>query len=183
LALALQGCEPKQQIDREVHLPYAIAATADSHRDEIEEIIQRYRKLVFTVAINVVRDSACAEEICQETFVKVWMALPSFQYRCPLSAWIYQIAKNISISHYRVKTKHRYLPLHELPDVASRSYPASQRLELRDMVRSLPERQRVAIELFYLQQWPIKDIALSLGIPEGTVRNRLHCARHALAAM
>jgi RNA polymerase sigma factor (sigma-70 family) len=164
-------------------VPYATAVMAQSHKIEIEEIIQRYRKLVFTVAFSVVRDSACAEEICQETFVKVWMALPSFEYRCPLSAWICQIAKNTSISHFRLRTRHRYLPLHEVPDIASRSYPASQRLEIRDMVCRLPEKQRLAVELFYLRQWPVKDVAISLGIPEGTVRNRLHCARHALAAM
>jgi RNA polymerase sigma-70 factor (ECF subfamily) len=164
-------------------MAYAIAATDQDQSAEIDHIIQQYHQMVFSVALRLVRDSACAEEICQETFVKVWRALPSFQYRCPLGTWIYKIAKNTSVSHLRLQTKHRYLPLTALPDIASRRYPDSRRLEVRDLVRRLPEKQRRAVELFYLQQWPIRDIAALLGIPEGTVRNRLHCARHALAAM
>ena len=147
---------------------------------EFEQLVRDHRRLIFGIAIRIVRNSWTAEEICQETFFKVWQALPEFKYGCPVSAWIALIARNTSISRLRIEAKHRCSSLTELPDVAVRNRDQGMELAVRQLVQRLPEKHRQIVDLFYFQGWPIKDIATLLGVRDVTVRGRLHSARRAL---
>jgi len=147
----------------------------------IEEVVREYRQMIFAIAIRIVRNEAAAEDVCQETFLKIWQALPHFSHRCPLARWIAIIARNTSISRLRRESRNRHVPLEDAPELADRGRDHAHRLEIQQLVDLLPEGQRRVVDLFYYQRWPVQEIAARLAIPNATVRGRLYYARRALA--
>jgi RNA polymerase sigma-70 factor, ECF subfamily len=147
---------------------------------EVEHLVAEYRQLILGTAFRIVRDSSGAEDVYQETLLKIWQCLPRFRHECSMASWIATIARNASIDHIRKATKHSGVSLANARETLTQRCQLSLQVEMRQLVERLPERQRIVIELFYFDQWPIKDIAAALGLPNVTVRGRLHCARRGL---
>lgn len=154
---------------------------ADGRRDRaFDGLVQRYRVKVFRLVFSIVANWARAEEVTQDTFLKVWLALPSYDGRASLSTWIYTIARNTSLSHRRSEAYRSVLTLDEIRE------PGADPVEFRDipgLLRRLPEDQKEAVELFYLQERSIDDVAQMMDVPAGTVKSHLHRARRGLAKM
>ncbi len=157
---------------------------AEKKRDEaFAGLLKQYQNKVFHLVFSMIGNAARAEETTQDVFLKVWQALPRFDGRASLSTWIYTIAKNTTISHLRAEGHRRALPLEEAPEPFARQEPELCHLEVDRLVAKLPVEQRQAIELFYLQERSIQDVAEMLDLPEGTVKSHLHRARKALGAL
>jgi len=154
---------------------------AEGRRDRaFDGLVQRYRVKVFRLIFSIVANHARAEEVTQDTFLKVWLALPSYDGRASLSTWIYTIARNTSLTHRRSEAYRSVLPLDEIRE------PGAAPAEFRDipaLLARLPEEQKEAVELFYLQERSIEDVAGMMDIPAGTVKSHLHRARRGLAKM
>lgn len=148
----------------------------------LERLLQLYEKKVFRMAVAILKDAGRAEEVTQDTFLKIWRALPLFDGRASISTWLYTIARNTCLSVARSESYRRTDRLEEsaLPTVSS--LPAAD-LALRECLARLPEIQRTVITLFYLQEKSIKETAAMLDLPEGTVKSHLHRARRALSEM
>jgi RNA polymerase sigma-70 factor (ECF subfamily) len=130
-----------------------------------------------------VRNTARAEEVTQDVFFKVWLALPKYDGRASLPTWLYTIARNTGLSHLRAERYRRTESLDKSPDPRTASLPRLEQLDVERLLRRLPLEQRTAVELFYLQERSLQDVALILGIPEGTVKSHLFRARRDLALM
>ena len=127
-----------------------------------------------------------AEDLCQETFVRVLANLDRFDDRFRFSTWLYTIARRLWMNHL---SKHRPTP--DSDHVESRGGPASlpvslaaeqeQRTRLRRLldaaIDSLQGMQREVVLLFHQQGWGVADIARHAGVPEGTVKSHLFRAR------
>ncbi len=172
------------------------AATRDSdiadllragHRDRaFEALLERYEGKVYRLCCALLRDRTQAEDAAQESIVRVWKSLDSYDGRASLSSWIYAITRNRcltalerrrameSLSDSEIESEIEGLP-------ATESEPAALRSEyLREMVDLLPERLRRTLLLFYYEDRSIGEVALMLGCPEGTVKTHLYRARAAL---
>ena len=68
-----------------------------------EVLLQRYQAKVFRLVYSIVGNSSRAEEVTQDSFLKIWQALAGYDGRASLSTWIYTIARNTSISHLRAE--------------------------------------------------------------------------------
>ena len=154
------------------------------HKDRaFEVLLQRYQTKVFRLVFSIVGNPSRAEEVTQDSFLKIWQALPGYDGRASLSTWIYTIARNTSISHLRAQSYRKALPLEEAPELFAKVDPVLSRIETERLLANLPEEQREIIVLFYLQERSIEDVAAMLDLPEGTVKSQLHRARQAMAAM
>jgi RNA polymerase sigma-70 factor (ECF subfamily) len=156
----------------------------------IETLVRQFEAGVYRLALSVLDDPAEASEVTQETFLSALRALPSYQERSSLRAWLYRIALNHSRSRLRKRSiterlhatltavLHMEIQKQLLPEeTAIRN---EQEAVLWQSLKELDERHRIVVILRYFHELPIAEIAQILSINEGTIHSRLHKARQKL---
>lgn len=155
-------------------------------QEAFERLLPAYRRRVFGLAYGILRDRAAAEDLAQEVFVKLWQALPRYDGRAQLSTWIYAITRNAAVSALRARRRELSLAdeavAAEVEDVAAPDAAAAEDPALRRAIDRLPEKQRQAITLYYMDERSVEEVADMMGIPANTVKTHLHRARASLAA-
>ncbi|MCC7082554.1 MAG: sigma-70 family RNA polymerase sigma factor [Burkholderiales bacterium] len=151
-----------------------------------ERLIRDYRRRVFGLAFSIVRDRAAAEDLAQEVFMKLWQALPRYDGRAQLSTWIYAITRNAAVSALRAHRRSISLSdpavQAEVEGIAQHSAGSPDDAALRNRVEALPDKQRQAITLYYLDERSVDEVAAMMGVPVNTAKTHLHRARASLAA-
>ncbi len=151
------------------------------------ELVQRYYRLVMSIAYRLSNDPQLAEDMAQETFLKAWQALPRFRIKgeeaTGFRPWLCRIAVNTTIDEMR-----RQRPIADLEE--SMISPITQPSEaldravdaeaVRSAIARLPERSRAALILREYEGLSYQEIAEALDIPIGTVMSRLNYARKRL---
>ena len=144
-------------------------------------LYDRFAGRVYGLCLRMLREPAAAEEVSQETFLKVWARAGQFDpRRGALLSWILVIARRTALDRLRWEARRPTPldspgagdPLLHIPDPLSQSDEArwgSLRLALHD----LPDEQRTAVELAYYQAMSHREIAEYLSIPLGTVKTRI----------
>jgi RNA polymerase sigma-70 factor (ECF subfamily) len=160
---------------------------AGRHARAFDLVVPEYKDRVFRLAYSILRDRAAAEDAAQETFVRVWKALPGFDGRAALGTWIYAITRNTCLMELR---RRRPTVSFDDPDSTEAQHAAAsiatgpaddpERDNLLRLVESLPRSQQEAVRLFYLEDRSYETVAEQLGMPLGTVKNLLHRARKRL---
>ncbi len=157
------------------------------HARAFDLLVPAYQDRVFRLAYSILKDRAAAEDAAQESFVRVWKALPGFDGRAALGTWIYAITRNTCLMELR-----RRRPTVSLDDpdsdeagraaAAIATSPAAdpERDNLLRLLETLPRNQQEAVRLFYLEERSYENVAEQLGMPLGTVKNLLHRARKRL---
>jgi len=155
----------------------------ERHYDRaLEQLIDEYQNKVFRMALAMLRDSARAEDVTQDVFIKLWRALPLFDGRAAVGTWLYTIARNTCLSAIRSDGYRRTSALDESVEPwALSATPLA--LSVEQCLSRLPDVQRQVVTLFYMQERSVADVAAMLDLPEGTVKSHLHRARRALAVM
>jgi RNA polymerase sigma-70 factor (ECF subfamily) len=163
---------------------------ARGDREAFRRLVERYQRPVFSLLSRMVRDAALVEDLAQETFVRVFRALPDFgrDGRLNLSAWILTIAARLAIDHLR-RRAFDPVPI----DRAVRELPGDARTDgdslrrglgaaIERAVNALPPEYRAAFLLREVHGLEYEAIAQALQIDLGTVKSRLGRARAALRA-
>ena len=149
------------------------------YRDAFEMLLDGYEKRVFRMAVMMLRDTGRAEEVTQDIFLKIWQALPQYDGRAAPSTWLYAIARNTCLTAVRAESYRRTEMLDEAAGPVADPAPAAF-IDLQRQLAELPDEQREAITLFYLEERSIAEVAQILDLPEGTVKSQLHRARRTL---
>ena len=127
-------------------------------------------------------DRTLAQDLTQETFLRVLRGIDGYQYPRPFKPWLYAIATNLARNHYTSADIRRTQsieadddPLDEVDDHLPDAYfdRQDEAQAVIDALRSLPDHQREVIILAYYQSLALSEIAETLGIPLGTVKSRL----------
>jgi RNA polymerase sigma-70 factor (ECF subfamily) len=156
----------------------------------IEMFVRYYETGVFRLALSIVGDQAEANEVTQETFIAALRALPSYQEKKSLKAWLYTIALNHSRSHlrkrktlerlrntlsaiFRVETQKQVLPEETI-------IQNDREAQIWNALNQLDEPFRTVVVLRYFHELPISEISEILSVNEGTIHSRLHTARERL---
>ena len=158
------------------------------HRRAFDLIVPEFQDRVFRLAYSMLRDRGAAEDAAQETFVRVWKALPKFDGRAALGTWIYAIARNTCLMEISAAATGGVdgRPRLRRGGGSARSRHATapaadpERDNLLRMVDRLPENQQQAVRLFYLEDRSYEAVAELMGMPLGTVKNLLYRARKQL---
>jgi RNA polymerase sigma-70 factor, ECF subfamily len=174
-----------------------VTSVLDGNQQAAAEIVRRFERPVFNLVLRMVRDHATSEDLSQDTFVKVFRRLGTFDRRLRLAAWILKVAHNTTIDHLRRRAP-ELLPLDApidpegptfadqladraavLPDRAAERASLSTALDAA-LARLRPE-YRVTLVLRHQEDLDYDEIAAVLGVPLGTVKTFLHRGRQALA--
>jgi RNA polymerase sigma factor (sigma-70 family) len=149
------------------------------------ELVDQYKRYAFTIALKVVGDRAEAEEVAQDSFIKAYHYLKGFNREARFSTWLYRIVFNSAISHKRKKKIH----FEDVQDVkVEYSERADAGAELKDKqmfvsqaLSKLNEADQLAIQLFYIREFSLEEVAEMMGQNVNTVKVRIHRARQRLA--
>jgi RNA polymerase sigma factor (sigma-70 family) len=159
---------------RAVKLSAVAEAVQLDPKTQFRELYDQEYVPVYRAIRAVVLDSAAAEDLTQETFVRAYRARSRYTPTAPPGAWLRRIGVNLAISHLRRQKLARFLParLYVAPD--RRDY---DRAEARDVVEkaltALSPKLRAAIVLHYYEGLTREEIADALGVPAGTVASRI----------
>lgn len=151
---------------------------------EIEQIIEAHAAMVRRIASAYERHPDRVDDLTQDVWIAVWQALPRLNDQAMLKSYIARITQNICVTHVRRALVRQTQPLTgTLPDRAlpidEASAYVTQLARLIEAVRDLPDNLK-AVATLYLEEMPIKDIALALGISESNASVRLYRAKSAL---
>lgn len=149
------------------------------------ELVDKYKRYAFTIAFKIVGDRAEAEEVAQDSFIKAFHYLKGFNRDARFSTWLYRIVFNTAISHKR-KRKIHFEDVHNVKVEYTERADAGTELKDRQVFVSqalsrLNEADQLAIQLFYIKEFSLEEVAEMMGQNVNTIKVRIHRARQRLA--
>jgi RNA polymerase sigma-70 factor (ECF subfamily) len=163
------------------------------------QLVSKYKNSITNYLSAMVGDYEAAVDLAQETFLRVYRNIGRYSHFYQFSTWIYRIATNLAIDEMRYRRRRGRVfyrnvwrrPTEEVESQGleisdARKGPGDEILRkesgrvLRDAIRSLPEKYRIAFIMKEIQDMPYDSIAEALGCSAGTVKSRLHRARELL---
>ena len=160
------------------------------------ELVRRYQRPVFSLIYRMVRDRELAEDLAQETFIKVLNAIERYRPEFKFSSWIFKIANNATIDHLRRKELDT-LSLEGCPDattpdrieatalkIGDTTENPLEELEARELgsaieraIATLRPEYKACIILRHVEGRPYEEISEILDLPLGTIKTYIHRAR------
>ena len=149
------------------------------------ELVTRYQKDVFNVCYRILHERGEAEDMAQETFMRAYNRLHTFDLTREFGPWVRRVAANLCLNF--IESRKAVLPLDEERDAdpsrrPERQVEVNERSEqVRDALASLPPHYRVVVELRHYQDMSYDEIAKELSLPLSDVKSHLFRARKLLA--
>jgi len=167
--------------------------------DAFRELVRRYERPLFSLIFRMVRDTATAEDLAQDSFIKVLNNIDKYRPEFKLSSWLFKIANNVTIDHLR-RRQLNTVSMDGSPhastaadvestrfDIASSDENALDEMESKELgsaieraIASLRPEYRSCILLRHVEGRSYEEIAATLDLPLGTVKTYIHRARHEL---
>ena len=184
-----------------LNLPDAdvVALAQRGREDAYRELVRRYERPVFSLVFRMVRDTATAEDLAQDAFIKVLGNLDKYRSEFKFSSWLFKIANNVAIDHLR-RRQLDTISMDGSPhaqtaadmeatsfDVGSEDESPLEALESKELgssieraIAALRPEYRSCIMLRHVEGRSYEEIAATLDLPLGTVKTYIHRARHQL---
>ncbi|MBU6366615.1 MAG: sigma-70 family RNA polymerase sigma factor [Gemmatimonadetes bacterium] len=163
------------------------------------ELVRRYERPVFSLVYRMVRDREAAEDLAQDTFVKVLNHIDRYSPEFKFSSWLFKIANNVAIDHLR-RRRLDTVSIDGAPDATTASEVEASTIQLavdrespleelasRELgsaieraIGALRPQYRACIMLRHVEGRSYEEIAATLDLPLGTVKTYIHRARHEL---
>ena len=176
-----------------------VACAKQGDEAAYRELLRRYERPVFALLYRMVRDRALAEDLAQDTFVKILNGIRSYRPEFKFSSWVFKIANNAAIDHLRRRGIDT-ISLHGAPDAITPERIAATSLDLPDRgetpleelearelggaieraIGRLRPEYRACILLRHVEGHSYDEIAEMLDLPLGTVKTYIHRARNEL---
>jgi RNA polymerase sigma-70 factor (ECF subfamily) len=176
-----------------------VALAQRGREDAFRELVRRYERPVFSLIFRMVRDSATAEDLAQDTFIKVLNHIDKYRPEFKLSSWLFKIANNVAIDHLR-RRQVETVSMSGSPhagsaveveatsfDIASSDESALDEIESKELgsaieraIARLRPEYKSCILLRHVEGRSYEEIAATLDLPLGTVKTYIHRARQQL---
>lgn len=161
----------------------AIEQVKGGHPGAYDYLMTKYTKRVVSIAWNIVRNAADAEDLAQEAFVRAYENIGRFRAGERFGPWIYRIVTNLSLDVVKHRTRFRHEELsaatpaerRDSADVPAAASEIARRVD--EALETLPEMQRIVARLSLVEGFEHAEIAEMMNVSEGTVRSHLSLAR------
>ena len=155
-------------------------------------LVDRYKDMVFTLSLKMLKDREEAEEVSQDTFLKIYKSLNKFNGESKFSTWIYKVAFNTCLD--RLKKNKRSQPVTTLDDfneqeaislinVLDLIEERERKKMIQDCLQWLPGEDSFLLTLYYFEEQSLEEIATIIGINPNNVKIRLYRSRKKLMAL
>lgn len=154
-------------------------------------LVSKHKNLVFSIAYKILNNREDAEELSQDTFLKAYQSLRTFEKKSKFSTWLYRIAYNGAISKTRKKRpemvgmEDHIINNYSVDEIATNVHQLDENEQgvlIGKALKKLPEEDNVLITLFYREENSIDDISYITGLSVSNVKVRLHRIRKKLYA-
>jgi len=154
-----------------------------SRHDAFNRMVARYKERLYWHIRKIVIMHEDADDVLQNTFIKVWKGLETFRGEAQLSTWMYRIATNESITFLNQKRSRQMMSLEDIEYQLSQSlhhdeYFSGDDLQeqLQQAILSLPEKQRIVFNMKYFDEMPYEEMSKILGTSIGALKASYHHA-------
>ena len=173
--------EPRKRIDRTAYhqghddLSSLLGLIGGGDRLAFRTLYDAVSPRLFGQAMKLMRSREAAEDVLQETFLRIWASAghfdPAFGHAL---AWLARITRNVAIDHLRRsrKAQRYFAPETDAPDIPVAPEPVEDRLDLDRALNALPTPQRDAIRSVVVEGWTHEETALRSGLPVPTVKSQ-----------
>lgn len=164
--------------------------------DAFDELRERHEATILHRISGIVRNPDASQDLLQETLLRVWTKSEQWDGKGSPAGWMLQIATNLALNHLRTLHRRRETELldagaascgdalwgdEDSPDPESVLEEAERLRQMRALVDDLPEEKREIVRMVYDAEMSVRETAEALGVPEGTVKSRLHYSTKQLA--
>ena len=149
------------------------------------KLVDRYKERLMNVIFRMLSSQQEAEDIVQETFLRVYQHRDSFDFKHCFSTWIYTIALNLARNELRKRKRFKFFDItdmqgHENEISVEMDLPSNLPQALDKAIGGLPDKYKTAFILRDVQELPYDEVAKIMNIPLGTVKSRVNRARSLL---
>jgi RNA polymerase sigma factor (sigma-70 family) len=155
----------------------------NGNKDIFSELVNRYKKLIYSVVYNMINDKQEVNDISQEVFVRIYKALDRYNPEYKFSTWSVKIATNYCLDVLR-KKKAEFVPIDDMTDISSdadtpeATYIKKERKFLiHKALLELPDKYRIPIVLYHQNGLSYEEMSEVLNEPMSIIKNRLYRAR------
>ena len=144
-----------------------------------DELVKKYYSTTHNLLIRLSGNSMDADDLCQETFIRVYRSLKKFKAKSQFSTWLYRIAVNVANSHHRKEKVRQLLSFGNDPETMAVDEPTEPREldpEMWDAIHNLPQKQKMVLTLRIFQELPFKEVASILNMSENSAKVNYHHA-------
>ena len=150
-------------------------------KSAFEEIYEQFAKKVYNLALRYCRDAQAAEDIAQESFIRVYRHIDSYNEDYSFSAWMMKIVVNLCISHRKSQSKDMQKVINYQEVKRNVSNDPAARIEINDIIQhyleQLDDISKMMTTLYYIQDFTYEEISEIMECPIGTVKSRLSRAK------
>jgi RNA polymerase sigma-70 factor, ECF subfamily len=146
------------------------------------QIVNKYKNRLMNVILRMIQSSEEAEDIVQETFLRVYQHRDSFDFQHCFSTWLYTIALNLARNELRKRKRFKFYDIFDMQGketeiAVEMKLPSNLPQHLERAIDGLPEKYKTAFVLRDMQELPYEEVAQIMNIPLGTVKSRVNRAR------
>ncbi|MGD1945661.1 MAG: RNA polymerase sigma factor [Croceivirga sp.] len=163
-----------------------IAAILSGDTQEFSRLVDSYKNVVFTVALRMMKNREEAEEVAQDTFIKVYKSLLQFKGDSKLSTWIYRITYNTCLDRLKKNKKDlnklaiediQGYDIKSVDDALEGMVKSERAILVRKCIEKLPPKDAALMTLFYLEEKSLAELGEILTMSENSVKVGLFRAR------
>ena len=144
-----------------------------------DELVKKHYSTTHNLLIRLSGNSMDADDLCQETFIRVYRSLRKFKAQSQFSTWLYRIATNVANSHHRKEKVRQLLSFGNDPETMAVDEPTEPREldpEMWDAIHNLPQKQKMVLTLRIFQELSFKVVASILDMSENSAKVNYHHA-------
>ena len=144
-------------------------------RQSLHELAALYQDSLFAAAFNICRNAQDAEDVIQDTFVQYYTTKKEFENEQHIRAWLLRVVINKAKNVTRTFWRRNKISIEDYMETLTFDTPESE--TLFETVMQLPEKSRIAIHLYYYEDYAVREIADILKLSESNVKARLSRGR------
>jgi RNA polymerase sigma factor (sigma-70 family) len=168
---------------------FYINQVLSGHTQAYTFLVEKHKRMAYTLALKMVRNTEDAEEIAQDAFIKAFHSLKEFKGQSKFSTWLFRIVYTLSVSKLRKKrwnffsiddVKYRTFDLAETDSALRQLSDAEQAEAVKKAVDKLPDDERALVTLYYLNESSIEEVSEITGLSVSNVKVKLFRTRKKL---
>jgi RNA polymerase sigma factor (sigma-70 family) len=171
---------------------YYITKIVEGDKKAFAVLVDRYKDLVFTLALRMLKNREEAEEVAQDTFIKVFKSLSQFKGDSKFSTWIYRITYNGCLdSLKKYKQEYNNIPLDDytgrqlmsLDNAVDAMEDQEQQQTIKECLQLLPKEDNFLLTLYYYEEQSLDEISKIMGITSNNAKVKLYRSRKKLTSI